>query len=82
MNRVSWTPSGQHVTVGDDMGKIWVYEVGEQLAQPRIDDWNKFLFTLQDLKNNQTDEEIDKLPINSGPGSLSSLTSLSSSPLR
>ena len=24
LNRVSWTPSGLHVTVGDDMGKIWV----------------------------------------------------------
>jgi hypothetical protein len=29
LNRVSWTPSGLHVTVGDDMGKIWVYDVGE-----------------------------------------------------
>ena len=24
LNRVSWTQSGLHVTVGDDMGKIWV----------------------------------------------------------
>jgi hypothetical protein len=23
-----------HVTVGDDMGKIWVYDVGEALAVP------------------------------------------------
>jgi dynein intermediate chain len=29
LNRVSWTPSGLHVTVGDDTGKIWVYDVGE-----------------------------------------------------
>lgn len=29
LNRVSWTPSGLHVTVGDDQGKIWVYDVGE-----------------------------------------------------
>nr|CAD7428134.1 unnamed protein product [Timema monikensis] len=82
LNRVSWTPSGLHVTVGDDMGKIWVYDVGEQLAQPRHDEWNKFVYTLQELKNNQADEEIDKLNLGSGPGSLSSLSSLSSTPLR
>ena len=29
LNRVSWTPSGQQITVGDDMGKVWIYDVGE-----------------------------------------------------
>jgi dynein intermediate chain, cytosolic len=29
LNKVSWTQSGLHVTVGDDHGKIWVYDVGE-----------------------------------------------------
>lgn len=29
LNRVSWTPSGLHVTVGDNFGKIWVYDVAE-----------------------------------------------------
>lgn len=29
LNRVSWTPSGLHVTVGDNLGKIWVYDVAE-----------------------------------------------------
>lgn len=34
LNRVSWTQSGLHVTAGDDMGKIWVYDVGEvQITQ-------------------------------------------------
>ena len=28
------TQSGLHVTVGDDMGRIWVYDVGEALAIP------------------------------------------------
>uniref|UniRef100_A0A1B6CBH8 Cytoplasmic dynein intermediate chain n=1 Tax=Clastoptera arizonana TaxID=38151 RepID=A0A1B6CBH8_9HEMI len=75
LNKVSWTSSGTHVTVGDDLGKLWIYDVGEQLAQPRIDDWNKMVTTLQELKNNQADEEMDKLSLNSGPGSLSSTTS-------
>lgn len=29
LNRVSWTPSGLHVTVGDNQGKLWVYDVAE-----------------------------------------------------
>lgn len=29
LNRVSWTPNGQQITVGDDMGKVWIYDVGE-----------------------------------------------------
>ncbi|XP_021940459.1 cytoplasmic dynein 1 intermediate chain-like isoform X2 [Zootermopsis nevadensis] len=83
LNRVSWTPSGLHVTVGDDMGKIWVYDVGEQLSQPRLDDWSKFVYTLQELKNNKADEEIDKLNLSSsGPSNLGNLASLSPNPLR
>jgi hypothetical protein len=28
-NRVSWAPTGSHLTAGDDSGKIWVYELAE-----------------------------------------------------
>jgi dynein intermediate chain len=55
----------------------------QQLSQPRIDDWSKFVYTLQELKNNQADEEIDKLNLSSsGPSSLGNLASLSPNPLR
>ena len=47
LNRVAWTQSGLHVAAGDDLGKIWVYDVGEQLAVPQPDEWNKFAHTLQ-----------------------------------
>ena len=79
---------------GDDNGKIWVYDVGEQLANPAPDEWNKFAHTLQDIKNNKAEEDLDKFAAGtsvnltgqvtgtSGPGSLPSLSSLSSSPLR
>jgi len=50
LNRVTWTQSGLHVAAGDDLGKIWVYDVGEQLAVPQPDEWNKFAHTLQDLR--------------------------------
>ncbi|KAJ8733568.1 hypothetical protein PYW08_001866 [Mythimna loreyi] len=82
-NRVSWTPSGTHITAGDDAGKIWVYELAEHVSQPRHDEWSKFVYTLQELRNNQADEESDRLSLAaSGPSSLTSLTSLASNPLR
>ena len=40
LNRVSWTPSGLHVTVGDDTGKIWVYDVAE------VRSLHKYIFCL------------------------------------
>ncbi|KAK8396567.1 hypothetical protein O3P69_005536 [Scylla paramamosain] len=79
LNRVSWTNSGQQITVGDDMGKIWIYDVGEQLALPRADDWARLVHTLGELKNNQTDDDHSTRHYES---SFSSLASLSSSPLR
>ncbi len=128
------------MTAGDDAGKIWVYDVGDQvnlslclyltlcdlcffsllqLSMPHADEWSKFMYTMQDLKNNQQDEDFElKMmggghhhghhhhhgPIpgapggsaslmlggtggvggggGSGPGSLSSLPSMSGSPMR
>jgi len=60
LNRVTWTQSGLHVAAGDDLGKIWVYDVGEQLAVPQPDEWNKFNHTLQELKNNKIEEDLDR----------------------
>lgn len=56
LNRVSWTPSGLHLTIGDDAGRIYVYDVAEHLATPRVDEWSRFAGTLNELKMNQTDE--------------------------
>merc|ERR1712059_93896 len=76
LNRVTWTQSGLHVAAGDDLGKIWVYDVGEQLAVPQPDEWNKFAHTLQELKNNKIEEDLDRGL--SGPLHHSSLTTPSS----
>lgn len=56
LNRVSWTPSGLHLCVGDDAGKLYVYDVAEHLALPRVDEWTRFKGTLNELKLNQCDE--------------------------
>ncbi|XP_034118934.1 cytoplasmic dynein 1 intermediate chain isoform X14 [Drosophila sulfurigaster albostrigata] len=56
LNRVSWTPSGLHVCIGDESGKLYVYDVAEHLAQPSRDEWSRFNATLNELKMNQNDE--------------------------
>ncbi|XP_041770347.1 cytoplasmic dynein 1 intermediate chain isoform X6 [Anopheles merus] len=84
LNRVSWTPSGLHVTVGDEAGRIHVYDVADNLANPRMDEWNKLNAVLYELKMNQTDEfdeKDQKSPVPQNTSTASALTSLSSSPL-
>lgn len=80
LNRVSWTPSGYHVVVGDDSGRIYVYDVADNLAQPRIDEWQRFSTTLHELRMNQSDEledvETKKTPI-SQTSSLTGITNTS-----
>jgi len=131
LNRVKWAQSGMTVTVSDDNGKIWVYELGEvsqktnkqknpqlrtatvapsfrkrhpasllmtkscnasvlffvlffscvcvwtqQLAVPRADEWTRLLHTLQDLRQNQLDEDMDKLNFGGGVMSVGGLSSL------
>lgn len=55
LNRVSWTPSGLHLTIGDDSGKLYVYDVAENVAQPTRDEWSRFSGTLNELKMNHND---------------------------
>lgn len=59
LNHVTWTPSGHNVAIGDNHGKIWLYDVGEQLANPKIDEWSRFSQTLQDLQSNQSYQNTD-----------------------
>ena len=60
LNRVSWTPSGLHITAGDDRGRVWVYDVGEQLTTPRQDEWSRLAHTLQEMRSNNAEEEYDR----------------------
>ncbi|UXI18717.1 calcium-responsive transactivator [Sarcoptes scabiei] len=55
LNRLIWSPNGQQLVVGDDNGKVWVYDVSEQLAFPKSDEWTKFSQTLQEFSNNNVD---------------------------
>ncbi|XP_014252015.1 cytoplasmic dynein 1 intermediate chain isoform X4 [Cimex lectularius] len=72
LNKLVWWQGGNHIALGDDIGKIHLYDVAEHFSMPRTDEWNKLIVTLQELKNNQIDEEISNLNLGSGPSSLSS----------
>lgn len=76
LNRVSWTPSGLHVVVGDESGRLHIYDVADNLAQYNYQhDFNQ---TLHELKMNQMDEfeEFEKNKTSIQPPSLSGPTSL------
>ncbi|XP_040213694.1 cytoplasmic dynein 1 intermediate chain 2 isoform X4 [Rana temporaria] len=57
LNRVRWTHSGREIAVGDSEGQIFIYDVGEQIAVPRNDEWTRFARTLADINANRADAE-------------------------
>ncbi|XP_059812091.1 cytoplasmic dynein 1 intermediate chain 2-like isoform X3 [Hypanus sabinus] len=57
LHRVRWAQSGREIAVGDSEGQVLIYDVGEQIAVPRSDEWNSFAQTLVDLKANGNDAE-------------------------
>ncbi|MEJ1278231.1 dynein cytoplasmic 1 intermediate chain 2 [Cricetulus griseus] len=57
LNRVRWTQSGREIAVGDSEGQIIIYDVGEQIAVPRNDEWARFGRTLAEINANRADAE-------------------------
>ncbi|XP_041922846.1 dynein, cytoplasmic 1, intermediate chain 2a isoform X2 [Alosa sapidissima] len=57
LNRVRWAQSGREIAVGDSDGQVLVYEVGEQIAVPRNDEWTRFVRTLAEINENRDDAE-------------------------
>ncbi|XP_051023128.1 cytoplasmic dynein 1 intermediate chain 2 isoform X1 [Acomys russatus] len=57
LNRVRWTHSGREIAVGDSEGQIVIYDVGEQIAVPRNDEWTRFGRTLAEINANRADAE-------------------------
>ncbi|XP_046704019.1 cytoplasmic dynein 1 intermediate chain 1 isoform X2 [Silurus meridionalis] len=41
LNRVRWASGGHEVAAGDSEGRVWIYDVGEQLAVPHSEDWSQ-----------------------------------------
>ncbi|XP_056097545.1 cytoplasmic dynein 1 intermediate chain 2 isoform X4 [Rhinichthys klamathensis goyatoka] len=57
LNRVRWAHSGREVAVGDSEGQVHIYDVGEQIAVPRQDEWTRFVRTLAEINENREDVE-------------------------
>ncbi|CAF1673940.1 unnamed protein product, partial [Didymodactylos carnosus] len=50
LNKCMWSNNGQQIVLGDDQGKLRIYDVSESLTNPKQDDWTKFTQTLQECK--------------------------------
>ncbi|XP_026863088.1 cytoplasmic dynein 1 intermediate chain 1 isoform X3 [Electrophorus electricus] len=57
LNRVRWDSGGREVAAGDSDGRVWVYDVGEQLAMPHPDDWSRLARVLAEIRVNADREE-------------------------
>ncbi|XP_051998053.1 dynein, cytoplasmic 1, intermediate chain 2a-like isoform X1 [Xyrauchen texanus] len=57
LNRLRWSQTGREIAVGDSEGQIHIYDVGEQIAVPRSDEWTRFVRTLADINENRDDAE-------------------------
>ncbi|XP_015794546.1 cytoplasmic dynein 1 intermediate chain 1 isoform X4 [Tetranychus urticae] len=83
LNRVIWTPSGNQLAIGDDNGKVYIYDVGEQLAYPKGDESTKLMLTLQELKMNKVEPDVSEISSDTAYSSMSvNLSPFSSQSLR
>nr|CAB3240298.1 cytoplasmic dynein 1 intermediate chain 2-like [Phallusia mammillata] len=56
-NKLRWNSSGTQIAVGDNMGRVHLCEVGEQIGTPRPDEWTRFVNTLTEIRNIQQEDE-------------------------
>uniref|UniRef100_A0A3Q2YXF3 Dynein, cytoplasmic 1, intermediate chain 2b n=1 Tax=Hippocampus comes TaxID=109280 RepID=A0A3Q2YXF3_HIPCM len=57
LNRVRWAHSGKEIATGDSEGQVQVYDVGEQICVPKVDEWTRFVRTLADINENRDEAE-------------------------
>lgn len=57
VNRIKWGQNGNHLAAGTADGHVFVFDIGEKLAQPRIDEWNRLKDTLADIQQAAADVE-------------------------
>ncbi|KHN76906.1 Cytoplasmic dynein 1 intermediate chain 1 [Toxocara canis] len=59
VRKMMWMHNGQQLTVGDEKGNLWLYDVHESLTNCKPDEWSKLARTLRDIK--QAREEAEEL---------------------
>ncbi|GAA6102374.1 cytoplasmic dynein 1 intermediate chain 1 isoform X1 [Tachysurus ichikawai] len=52
LNRVRFSSEGREVAAGDSEGRVWIYDVGEQLAVPKSEDWSRLAQVLVEIQAN------------------------------
>uniref|UniRef100_H2YZR1 Uncharacterized protein n=1 Tax=Ciona savignyi TaxID=51511 RepID=H2YZR1_CIOSA len=57
INKLRWNSTGNHIAIGDSTGRVHLCDVGEQLSQPRPDEWTRFVRSLTDIRNSHQEEE-------------------------
>lgn len=57
LNHCKWHQSGHSIAAGDDMGRIYIYDVAEHFANPKSDEWSRFVHTLQELRQHAAERE-------------------------
>ena len=50
LSKLAWAPTGHHIACGDIDGRVYIYEVGEGLYSPHVDEWQKVQQMLLDLQ--------------------------------
>jgi len=68
LNKLRWSASGHQLAVGDDVGHVWLYDVGEAIATPRSDEFTRFAHTLQDIRSEAAGRENDGVSLSAGGG--------------
>lgn len=56
-NKLRWSVTGSQIAVGDSEGGVCLYDVGEHIASPRPDDWNRLVKTMNDIRNMHQEEK-------------------------
>lgn len=56
ISKLSWSGKGDFLAAGDNIGRIELLEVNEQLYQPKQEEWHKFMEVTQDLLQSSQEE--------------------------
>lgn len=80
LNKCLWSQNGQQIILGDDQGKLRLYNVNEFLTNPKQDDFTKLGSTLHEFKRNTLDAFDDNHPT-SVTSTTSGTTSSTSNPV-
>ena len=81
ISKLAWSQKGDLLAVGDDIGRIELLEVNEQLHQPKNEEWSKFMSTVQELTQTSNEEarsEFASKSVSRGAGDFRSSRMISS----